>query len=75
MAVDGLLEGLGCTLTTNSYLWYMSNVLVIVWCIIHGKDHPLEVPEEPGYDQEIFGRFKERLEKIKIGRASCRERV
>lgn len=64
MAVDGLLEELGCTLTTNSYLWYMSNVLVIVWCIIHGKDHPLEVPKEPGYDQEIFGRFKEKLEKI-----------
>ena len=47
MAVDGLLEELKCTLTTSSYLWYMSNVVVLVWFILHDKDYPLDITVVP----------------------------
>ena len=43
MAVDDLLEELKCTLTSSSYLWYMSNVVVLVWYILHGKVYPLDL--------------------------------
>ena len=67
MAVDGLLEDLGCTLTSSSYLWYMSNVVVLIWYILHDKVYPLDISVMPEYDREVYGRFGKNLEII-IGR-------
>lgn len=67
MAVDGLLEDLGCTLTSSSYLWYMSNVVVLIWYVLHDKVYPLDISVMPGYDREVYGRFGKDLEVI-IGR-------
>lgn len=64
LAVDQLLENLGCTLTSSSYLWYMSNIVVLVWFILHGKTYPLEVSVTPEFDREIYGRFAGKLEEI-----------
>lgn len=64
MAVDGLLEDLGCTLTTSSYLWYMSNIVVLIWYILHGKVYPLDITVMPEYDRDVYGRFGKELEEI-----------
>lgn len=64
MAVDRLLEGLGCTLSYGSYSWYMSGVIVLVWFIIHGKDYPLDLSKVPDFDPEIFGEFSRQLSQI-----------
>ena len=74
MAVDDLLEELKCTLTSSSYLWYMSNVVVLVWYILHGKVYPLDITVAPEFDREIFGRFGRRLEEI-IGREVSDEHI
>ena len=62
MAVDGLLEELG-----SSYLWYMSNIVVLVWFILHDKEYPLDITVMPEFDREIYDRFAGKLEEI-IGR-------
>ena len=67
MVVDGLLEELGCTLTSSSYLWYMSNIVVLVWFILHDKEYPLDITVMPEFDPEVYGRFAKKLEEI-IGR-------
>lgn len=74
MAVDSLLEELGCTLTSSSYLWYMSNVMVLVWFILHGKEYPLDITVAPDYDREIYERFGEKLEAV-IGKPVSVEHV
>lgn len=74
MAVDELLEELGCTLTSSSYLWYMSNAVVLVWFILHDKVYPLEVAVTPEFDEDIYARFAERLEKI-IGKPVEKEHI
>ena len=67
-------EELKCTLTSSSYLWYMSNVVVLVWYILHGKVYPLDITVAPEFDREIFGRFGRRLEEI-IGREVSDEHI
>lgn len=62
MAVDELLEELGCTLTSSSYLWYMSNVVVLVWFILHDKEYPLDLTVMPEFDREVYERFGNKLE-------------
>ena len=62
--MDGLLEELKCTLTSSSYLWYMSNVVVLVWFILHDKDYPLDITVMPDYDREVYERFGEKLGSI-----------
>ena len=74
MAVDDLLEELQCTLTSSSYLWYMSNVVVLVWYILHGKVYPLDITVAPDFNREAFGRFGKRLEEI-IGREVSEEHI
>lgn len=64
MAVDSLLEESGCTLTSSSYLWYMSNVVVLVWFILHDKVYPLDITVMPDYDREVYERFGRKLEGI-----------
>lgn len=64
MAVDDLLEELGCTLTSGSYLWYMSNVVVLVWFILHDKVYPLDIAMMPDYDREAYERFGKKLADI-----------
>lgn len=64
LAVNALLEDLQCTLTSNSYSWYMSNILVLIWFILHEKDYPLDINVVPEYDREKYARFSERLSKI-----------
>lgn len=64
LAVNALIEELGCTLTQASYSWYMSNIMVVIWFILHNKEYPLDLPVETEYDQEKFGRFAGRLEEI-----------
>ena len=74
MAVDGLLEELKCTLTSSSYLWYMSNVVVLVWFILHDKDYPLDITVVPDYDREVYQRFGEKLGAI-IGKPVSEEHM
>lgn len=74
MAVDELLEELGCTLTSSSYLWYMSNAVVLVWFILHDKVYPLNLAVPPEFDQHIYERFAGRLEEI-IGKPVKREYI
>lgn len=64
LCVDGLLEQLSCTLTDDSYNWYLSNVMVLVWFIIHKKDYPLEVNINIPYEEEAFETFVLQLESI-----------
>lgn len=74
MAVDELLEELGCTLTSSSYLWYMSNIVVLVWYMIHDKKYPLDITVVPEFDRETYGRFAAKLETI-IGRSVLEEHI
>lgn len=74
MAVDGLLEELNCTLTSSSYLWYMSNVVVLIWYILHDKVYPLDITVMPEYDREVYGNFGKKLEEI-IGRPVSAEHI
>lgn len=67
LAVNALLEELKCTLTQASYSWYMSNIMVVIWFIIHNKEYPLDLPVETEYDREAFERFAGKLEEI-LGR-------
>lgn len=64
LAVNALLEELKCTLTQASYSWYMSNIMVVIWFIIHNKEYPLDLPVETEYDKEKFDRFSVKLEQI-----------
>lgn len=74
MAVDELLEALGCTLTSSSYLWYMSNIVVLVWFILHEKEYPLDITVVPEFDREIYDHFARKLENI-IGRPVLEEHI
>lgn len=74
MAVDELLEDLNCTLTNTSYGWYMSNIMVLIWFIIHDKEYPLDVQIVPEFDQEKFGKFSKKLEGI-IGRPVTEDHI
>ncbi len=67
MSVDVLLEKLKCTLTSSSYLWYMSNIVVLVWYILHGKEYPLDLTVLPEFDRQPYKEFGAELEVI-IGR-------
>lgn len=67
LAVNALLEDLQCTLTSNSYSWYMSNIMALIWFIIHEKDYPLDLNVVPEYDREKYDRFSKRLSEI-LGR-------
>lgn len=64
LAVNALLEDLNCTLTSNSYSWYMSNIMALIWFIIHEKDYPLDLNVVPEYDREKYDRFSRRLSEI-----------
>ena len=64
LAVNALLEDLQCTLTSNSYSWYMSNIMALIWFIIHEKDYPLDLNVVPEYDREKYDRFSRRLSEI-----------
>lgn len=64
LAVNALLEDLHCTLTSNSYSWYMSNIMVLIWFIIHEKDYPLDLNVVPEYDRDKFNRFSQQLSEI-----------
>lgn len=64
LAVDELLEELGCTLTSSSYLWYLSNIVVLVWFILHEKEYPLDITVLPDFDRQIYERFAKKLEAI-----------
>ena len=74
LAVNELLEHLNCTLTNTSYAWYMSNIMVLIWFIIHGKEYPLDLRVVPEFDREKFGEFSRKLEGI-IGRPVTEEHV
>lgn len=64
LAVNALLEDLQCTLTSNSYSWYMSNIMALIWFIIHEKDYPLDLNVVPEYDREKYNRFSRLLSEI-----------
>ncbi|MEG0688895.1 MAG: PTS sugar transporter subunit IIA [Hungatella sp.] len=64
LCVDKLLESLQCTLTNTSYAWYMSNIMVLIWFIIHEKEYPLDLSLVPEFDREKFGEFSKQLEQI-----------
>lgn len=64
LAVDQLLDDLGCTLTSSSYSWYMSNIMVLIWFIIHEKDYPLDLSVMPEFDEEKFREFSRKLSEI-----------
>lgn len=74
LAVNELLEKLQCTLTNTSYSWYMSNIMVLIWFIIHDKEYPLDVRVMPEFNQEIYGEFSRKLEGI-IGRPVTEENI
>ena len=40
--VDDLLDTLKYTLANNSYQWYVTHILVLVWFVINDKEHSLE---------------------------------
>lgn len=67
LAVDKLLDDLGCTLTNTSYAWYMSNIMVVIWFIIHEKEYPLDVSVVPDFDRAKFEEFSVKLTEI-LGR-------
>ena len=64
LAVDELLDDLGCTLTNTSYAWYMSNIMVVIWFIIHRKEYPLDISVVPEFDRGKFAAFSEKLSEI-----------
>lgn len=40
--IDKLLENMNCILADEVYKWYVSNVFVVIWFILKGKENPLE---------------------------------
>lgn len=56
LCVDEMLEANRLTLTDDSYKWYLSNVIVLVWFIINGKEYPLaaSTPVETAEDNSAF---------------------
>lgn len=64
LAVNELLEHSNCTLTNTPYTWYTSNIIVLTWSIIHGKEHPLDLWVMSELDGEKFGEFPRKLEGI-----------
>lgn len=64
LAVDDLLDDLGCTLTSTSYAWYMSNIMVLIWFILHEKEYPLDLSVVPEFEEVKFSRFSQKLSNI-----------
>ncbi|WP_411170138.1 BglG family transcription antiterminator [Clostridium sp. MB05] len=66
--IDDLLENMNCILTDDAYKWYVSNILVVIWFILKGKENPLESTIKNQYS-DIYDNFIIDLEaiiKIKI---------
>lgn len=74
LAVDELLEDLHCTLTSASYSWYMSSIMVLIWFIIHEKEYPLDLSLMPDFEQEKFERFSQKLSVI-LGRPLSEDHI
>lgn len=61
--IDDLLENMECILRVDSYKWYVSNVLTLIWFVIKGKENPLESTINSQYLDKYDG-FMTRLESI-----------
>ncbi|WP_157453672.1 BglG family transcription antiterminator, partial [Clostridium sartagoforme] len=61
--IDELLESMNCILTDDSYKWYVSNIFVVIWFILKGKENPLELTIS-NYSCDSYHEFITGLEKI-----------
>ncbi len=61
--IDELLENMNCILTDDSYKWYVSNIFVVIWFILKGKENPLELTIS-SYSCDGYNEFIEKLEKV-----------
>ena len=61
LCVNEMLEANSCVLTDESYRWYLSSIMVLVWFVIHDKEYPLDTEGMADYDPAVFEAFREKL--------------
>ena len=61
LCVNEMLEANSCVLTDESYRWYLSSIMVLVWFVIHDKEYPLDTEGMADYDPAVFEVFREKL--------------
>ncbi|MGG7143057.1 BglG family transcription antiterminator [Clostridium nigeriense] len=61
--IDELLEEMNCILTEDSYKWYVSNIFVVIWFVLKGKENPLESTISM-YNSHKYDEYIKKLEEI-----------
>lgn len=64
MAVNRFLESIHCPLTDESYTWYLSNIMVVIWFVLHDKEYPLEIDSVTEFDLDKFQDFRQEIAHI-----------
>lgn len=61
---DEFLEDMNCVLTDNSYKWYVSNILVLIWFVLNNKEYPLELTDISSVKAYSYDNSIKKLENI-----------
>ena len=64
VCINELLEKMGYILTDSSYRWYLSNILCLLWFIIHKKPYPLTLVSTPVLDSHSMRKIQASLSDI-----------
>lgn len=64
VCVNKLLERSEYVLTDSSYRWYLSNILCLIWFIIHNKEYPVNLDSIPIFSSKSTRRIQKTLSKI-----------
>ena len=64
VCINEFLEKNEYVLADSSYRWYLSNILCLLWFIIHKKEYPLTLTSLPAYDKDTLSSFQNSLSEI-----------